>query len=312
MGSRPKVQRLAFAVLGVAAAGAACLRESRSGATPPPEPAPRAGKDSDRFRLPTIYTLDAEGPIEQFGFLDTPPGENAAALFSCRADGTHVRRITFAPSGVSDPRVLPDGRLLLRMNRATESPSRSDWFTLHTDGTELAAARPEDIRAAMQRANAGDDHREPRGSSSVVRDELATGQLYCLDSRISDEALTGAIHRVRVIAVKPAAAAGTQASIEPEVLGETAVEADGSFFLELPARTPFRLATLDERGAVLRTMNTWMWLMPGERRGCIGCHEDRERTPPNRHVLALRKPPARVGLGSLSSLDGGETGGEGP
>jgi len=34
--------------------------------------------------------------------------------------------------------------------------------------------------------------------------------------------------------------------------------------------------------------------MPNEQRGCIGCHEDRERTPPNRHPMALRAQPLRI------------------
>ena len=43
-------------------------------------------------------------------------------------------------------------------------------------------------------------------------------------------------------------------------------------------------------------MRSWLWVMPGERRGCIGCHEDRELTPPNRHVQALRKDAVPVGV----------------
>jgi hypothetical protein len=39
--------------------------------------------------------------------------------------------------------------------------------------------------------------------------------------------------------------------------------------------------------------------MPMERRGCIGCHEDRELAPPNRHVIALRKMPQQIGLSRI-------------
>ena len=75
---------------------------------------------------------------------------------------------------------------------------------------------------------------------------------------------------------------------------EAPVEEDGSFFLEVPARTPIRVETVDEHGAVLKAMRSWFWVMPNERRGCIGCHEDRELSPPNRHPLALRRPPHRI------------------
>ena len=78
------------------------------------------------------------------------------------------------------------------------------------------------------------------------------------------------------------------------MLGEADVERDGSFFLEVPARTPLRLETLDEKGDILQAMTSWVWVMPRERRGCIGCHEDRELTPPNRHVFALRKEPVKM------------------
>ena len=79
-------------------------------------------------------------------------------------------------------------------------------------------------------------------------------------------------------------------------MGQATVETDGSFFLEVPAKTPLRMETIDADGNVVRAMRTRIWVMPGEERGCIGCHEDRERTPPNRQVLALRKPPQSIGV----------------
>ena len=51
------------------------------------------------------------------------------------------------------------------------------------------------------------------------------------------------------------------------------------------------MRAIDGRGDVSFSMENWIWVMPRESRGCIGCHEDRELTPPNRHVFALRKPP---------------------
>lgn len=261
------------------------------------------------FYLPKIYTLDAGGPFDQIGFLAIPPGDSVASLFTAHADGTRVRRITFAPSGVVDPAVLPDGRLLFRMKSGNGGDSAWRWFTLHTDGTELAAAREREIPDSTASLAPSAVPKEPPGESSVVRDEQSTGQLYGLDSRISRESTGAPIRRLRVLV--PASVRGSNDANEggSVVLGEAAVEGDGSFFLELPASTAFRLASLDERGAELQTMKTWMWLMPGERRGCIGCHEDRDRTPPNRHVLALRKPPQRIGLDESSPRSPIPTGG---
>jgi hypothetical protein len=32
-------------------------------------------------------------------------------------------------------------------------------------------------------------------------------------------------------------------------------------------------------------------VMPGEHRGCVGCHEQHSVAPPNRPTLALHRPP---------------------
>ncbi len=71
--------------------------------------------------------------------------------------------------------------------------------------------------------------------------------------------------------------------------------ADGSFNVEVPADTPLELQLLDEDGLALRSCG-WVWTRWKEARGCIGCHEDPERTPPNRMVQAVQRPAARLTL----------------
>ena len=72
---------------------------------------------------------------------------------------------------------------------------------------------------------------------------------------------------------------------QPFAVGELA--ADGSVFLEVPADTPLRLRTLDEQGRAVIDSGGWVWVRPAEKRGCIGCHEDRERAPANRFPEVL-------------------------
>ena len=43
--------------------------------------------------------------------------------------------------------------------------------------------------------------------------------------------------------------------------------------------------------AALHTMRRFTGLMPGERRGCVGCHEMHSTAPPAKPGLALRRPP---------------------
>ena len=60
-----------------------------------------------------------------------------------------------------------------------------------------------------------------------------------------------------------------------------------SFYIELDADMPVRFQTIDKDGEVLRGPSAWIWLRPGERRSCIGCHEDRELAPENKVPEAL-------------------------
>jgi len=189
---------------------------------------------------------------------------------------------------------LPDGRVLVSYRPSDDMTFGVYLLDPHNGGppTQVFDDPDCDELGAVTLA----PRAEPAGRSSGIEQKTRTGQLYCLNAYLSDPAdgrpvPSGAIDRVRIVR-DPSNA--TSASSASQVLMEAKVEPDGSFFAEVPAETPLRVETLDETGRVLRAMRTPMWVMPGEERGCIGCHEDRELTPPNRHVLALRKPPQRA------------------
>ncbi len=125
---------------------------------------------------------------------------------------------------------------------------------------------------------------DPRTFLSVVDTGKATGELFALDADVSDlppEPKSGRSARVRVLW-----AGG--------LLGEVPLERDGSFYVEVPSDTPVRFETLNPAGEVVRGPSAWIWVRPNERRGCIGCHENRELAPPNRVPLAIEKPPVRL------------------
>lgn len=382
--------------------------------------------------LSTIYTIDADKPVYQIAFHSDADGSKSGSLFTCRMDGSRVRRITFDPYGVSGPFQLSDGRLLFSRSLgppasdSTDFTGATDLMTVHTDGADLfpfaAVHEPPAVRSMpcettdgwvyyVESTVGGDDpggslavvrrslslhtrrviaddssglffspcplkgvdllvsHRStqdgsglvtgeaggsyglwtvdvstgalqtriyddptwhevdarvlgprsiPDGRSSVVDDRVDFAHLYCLNAYKSDreEARTispGQIRRLRLYractgdeAVSGAKGLSettdlerhmaSSSSIREELLGEAPIEDDGSFFLEVPPRTPLRMETLDAEGNVLQSMRSWVWVMPKGRRGCIGCHEDRELSPQNRHVTALRRRPTRVGL----------------
>ena len=77
-----------------------------------------------------------------------------------------------------------------------------------------------------------------------------------------------------------------------KIWGETPIQADGSAFFSVPARTPVYFQVLDRQGYVIQTMRSWSTLMPGEHLSCIGCHEDEGTAPVNtKQTMAMKKGP---------------------
>lgn len=126
-----------------------------------------------------------------------------------------------------------------------------------------------------------------KGRSSFVDLNRKTGVLYCVDVYISQAPRIkniprGSIKQVRVIE-------GSGKS-----LGSAPVEEDGSFHIEVPSQTALRFELLDRKGKIISAQKSWTWVMPRESRGCIGCHEDRELSPPNRLTRAIIKKAVKI------------------
>jgi len=78
------------------------------------------------------------------------------------------------------------------------------------------------------------------------------------------------------------------------VLGTVPVEPDGSVAFQVPAGKALHFQLLDEHYRALQTMRSFTGVMPGERRGCVGCHEMHSVTPPPKTGLALARPAPRL------------------
>ena len=78
------------------------------------------------------------------------------------------------------------------------------------------------------------------------------------------------------------------------VLGTVPVEADGSAWFRVPAKTPISVQPLDAEGKALALMRSWMTAMPGENLSCVGCHEKSSDAPPVRQELALARGPSEI------------------
>ena len=80
------------------------------------------------------------------------------------------------------------------------------------------------------------------------------------------------------------------------LLGTVPVEPDGSAYFRAPARKPLYFQAIDADGRAVQSMRSVTYLQPGERQGCIGCHEPRTQTTTHEitSTLAMRRAPSTI------------------
>lgn len=79
------------------------------------------------------------------------------------------------------------------------------------------------------------------------------------------------------------------------ILGTVPIEEDGSVSFQAPAGIPLHFQLLDEQQHALQTMRSFVNVMPGESRGCLGCHELHSRAPESDfRAAALRRAPSQI------------------
>jgi len=88
---------------------------------------------------------------------------------------------------------------------------------------------------------------------------------------------------------------GVQSEGVKRVLGTVPIQVDGSVAFEAPSGIPLHFQLLDENYLALQTMRSFTGVMPGERRGCLGCHERQTATAAaGKRAIALTKAPAKI------------------
>lgn len=227
------------------------------------------------------------------------------------------RPITKESDGLfHSPSPLPDGRVLVS-RRSPDSTDTHGVYRLEpsTGRFELIfnSSDYHDIQAKMVYPRA-----EPDGRSSIVNESDNNGKMYCLNVYINDLEKSewipiGSVKKLRVLEgvflTSEAAATysrqdtevshpwsnGIPPLVQRRILGEIAVEKDGSFNIEIPANTPIELQMIDAEGMALRSCG-WIWARNRERRGCVGCHEDGELTPENIVAKAITRPSIKLTL----------------
>jgi len=86
------------------------------------------------------------------------------------------------------------------------------------------------------------------------------------------------------------------------LLGTVPVESDGSAYFRAPAGKPLYFQAVDAEGRAVQGMRSVTYLQPGERRGCVGCHEPPNTAAPARPLMATRRPPSIIRRGPDGTL----------
>src|SRR5262249_38038143 len=94
----------------------------------------------------------------------------------------------------------------------------------------------------------------------------------------------GSVARARIA---PAAA---RRGVPPAPPIDAPVQADGSFFAEVPADTVLEIALLRPDGSTVASLHSGVWVRPGENRGCVGSHGSAGHAPPTHRPMALAPP----------------------
>ena len=86
------------------------------------------------------------------------------------------------------------------------------------------------------------------------------------------------------------------------LLGTVPVEKDGSAYFRAPAKKPLYFQAVDASGRAVQNMLSVVYLQPGERRSCVGCHEPPGTAPARREATAFRRAASTIRPGPDGSL----------
>ncbi len=82
------------------------------------------------------------------------------------------------------------------------------------------------------------------------------------------------------------------------IVGTVPVEEDGSAYMELPALRSLFFVALDKDDLSVKRMQSFLTVQPGEVTSCVGCHEQRTKTPNSRAAIvaakAVRREPSQI------------------
>lgn len=222
--------------------------------------------------------------VDGSGVLVARPGEPVAQW----------KRLEVAAADVA---ALPDGRLVCTVATAGPPSVPGAWpyralALLDPDAAEPAVVLLHESMGAALHSPAflGPRPRPPRLASRIAPAAAGqpgqTGVLFCQNVRNTRNLTAGwsQVRAIRVLAgfgltLRSSHSYLVHAGSEVVELGTVPLAPDGSFAIEVPADTAIALQAVDAEGRSELNQMSWMYVRPGETRGCVGCHQPRQDAP---------------------------------
>lgn len=140
--------------------------------------------------------------------------------------------------------------------------------------------------------------------ASHVDETAKTGRFYCQNTFFTRNTGAGWSHvrAIRVLMGRGLTTRSSHAYIvhagnETVELGTVPIMPDGSFSVEVPADTAIAFQAVDGEGRSELNEMSWIYVRPGETRGCVGCHAVRQSAAlvqTNNVIAAARLPPLHL------------------
>ncbi len=258
--------------------------------------------------------------------IDAKPIPNTEKILAVFSPG-HGRKEHDGQITIVTPKAGPDEIASAQFISKTKDyrdpyPLSEDCF-LVAKGTRLLLMNgkgqtQEIYRLPKEFVDAGVQCHEPRPLLSKPRERIipsrrdpkqTTGRLVLTDvynGRQMQDVKRGEIKKLLVLETLPMPIHYT-GGMEPlsyggtftleRILGTVPVNEDGSAYMELPALRSLFFVAMDENNNSVKRMQSFLTVMPGETTSCVGCHEQRTRTPiikGGNALQALSRPPDQI------------------
>jgi hypothetical protein len=291
--------------------------------------------DRSQVHYHHLWTINPDGTGQMIYYgnfhpgtvmIDAKPIPNTEKVLAVFSPG-HGRREHEGQITIVTPKAGPDQKAsahpVSRMSNYRDPYPFSDDCFLMAQGTRLLVMNGKGQTAEIYHlptdlTKAGVQCHEPRPLRQRPRERVipprvdlqqATGQLVLQDiyqGRRMEGIKRGEIKKLLVMEPLPAPIHYT-GGMEPvsyggtfmleRILGIVPVEPDGSAYMEVPAMRSLFFVALDENNNSVKRMQSFLTVSPGEKTSCVGCHEQRTRTPvnPGRSTLqSLNRPPSKI------------------